>query len=268
MNTHPIQNIQDFRIKKEKKEKITVLTCYDYSFAKILGYTSLDIILIGDSLSSVIQGRENTLSVTVQDMIYHAKAVRRALPDTFIIVDMPFLSYQVSSKLAIKNAGKIIKRANVQAVKMEGGIEIVPTIQRLLDAKIPVMGHIGLEPQSILQIGKYSLRGKDPKEKEDLIKNANALEKAGCFALVLEMIPKELAKTITEQLTIPTIGIGSGKHTDGQVLVLQDMLGFNNEHSPKFLKKYANLHETIEKSVEEYCNDVRKEKFPTDKESF
>ncbi|MDH5718324.1 MAG: 3-methyl-2-oxobutanoate hydroxymethyltransferase [Spirochaetia bacterium] len=263
-----ITKIQDFTAKKQKGEKITVLTCYDYSMAKLLSKTSIDTVLVGDSLAGVFQGHKNTLPVTLDEMIYHAKTVRRGLPDAFITVDMPFLSFQISPEKTVKNAGRIMKEAQCDAVKLEGAGYLIETIKKLTDASIPVMGHLGLTPQSVLKTGGYKLQAKEKKEQENLIKDALAIEKAGCFAMVLEMIPADLAKEVSKKLKIPTIGIGAGAGADGQVLVINDLLGIDADFSPKFVRRYANLSEQIITSVENFCLDVRKKEFPGKKESF
>ena len=266
MDVKTITKVSDFTAKKKNGEKITVLTCYDYSMAKLLSKTSVDTVLVGDSLASVFQGHKNTLPVTLDEMIYHARAVRRGLPDAFITVDMPFLSFQVSPEETVKNAGRILKETGCDAVKIEG--VFFETIEKMLKASIPVMGHLGLTPQSVLKFGGYSLRAKQKDEQYKLIEDALALQSAGCFGMVLEMIPASLTETISKKLEIPTIGIGAGPDADGQVLVINDLLGIDEDFSPKFVRKYADLSSTIMSAVEKYCVDVRKKDFPSEKESF
>ena len=216
-----------FRKKKLSGEKITMFTCYDYSSAKLLSETDLDVILVGDSLGNVIQGLDNTMPVTIEDMIYHTRAVRRALPDIFIVTDLPFLSYHVSKEDTVRNAGKIMKESGANAVKLEGGAEIIDSVKALIAAKIPVMGHLGLTPQSFQVFGGFKVQGKDYNTAKRIIEDALLLESAGVFAIVLEGVPEKLATLISKMLKIPTIGIGAGNNTDGQVLVFQDALGIN-----------------------------------------
>lgn len=264
----PIYKIQDFMQKKITQEKITMLTCYDYLSAKLLSRSSIDTILVGDSLSSVMQGMPNTLSVTVDEIIYHSKAVRRGYPDIFITADLPFLSYQTSDVQAVENAGRILKESNANAVKIEGGSAFASTIEALVRASIPVMGHLGLTPQSYHSLGGYRVQAKEKDEQEKLLADALALQEAGAFALVLELVPAQLAKQVTESLSIPTIGIGAGSFCDGQVLVWHDMLGINPDFSPKFVRNFANLAEHIGTGVEQYCQEVRAQSFPLDSESY
>ena len=266
MNVKPITKISDFLYKKKNGEKISVLTCYDYSIAKLLSKTSVDTVLVGDSLANVFQGRKNTLPVTLDEMIYHAKAVRRGCPDAFITVDMPFLSFQVSPEETVKNAGRILKETGCDAVKIEG--VFYETIEKMVKASIPVMGHLGLTPQSVLKFGGYGLQAKQKEEQYKLIEDALSLQSAGCFSMVLEMIPAALTGEISKKLEIPTIGIGAGPNADGQVLVINDLLGIDEDFSPKFVRKYADLSSVIMTAVENYCADVRKKDFPSEKESF
>ncbi len=250
---------------KKNKEKITMLTCYDYSFASILNETDIDAILVGDSLGMTFQGAEDTLSVTVDDMIYHTKAVKKGAKNKFIITDMPFLSYHVSIEDTIRNAGRIIKEGGAEAVKVEGGKEIVDKVKALIDAKIPVMGHLGLTPQSINIFGGYKVQGKILEEAERIIEDAMLLEKVGVFAIVLECIPEKIAQLITQRLKIATIGIGAGRFTDGQILVINDALGIFKDFTPKFVKKFIDLSPVIKNGVNNYIDEVKNKTFP-DKE--
>lgn len=263
-----IHNINDFLKKKKNGEKITMITAYDYTMANLLSRTSIDCVLIGDSLGNVIQGNSNTIPVTLDEIIYHAKLVRKALPDTFLIADMPFLSYQISDSEAVRNAGRILKETQVDAVKLEGGIEFVETIQKITRASIPVMGHVGLTPQSVLRFGGYKVQGKSPSDKEKILNDAKSIQDAGAFGLVAEVIPESLGKSLSESLKIPVIGIGAGNHVDGQVLVIQDMLGMNPDFHPKMVRRYAEMGNEIIQSVENYCLDVRESKFPSDQETY
>lgn len=256
-----------FQNMKRKSEKITILTAYDYPTAKILDRAGVEAILVGDSLGNTVLGYENTLNVTMEEMLHHSKAVSRAIENTFVIGDMPFLSYQTSVEKAVQNAGRFVKEANLEAVKVEGGMESIEQIEKIIEAGIPVMGHLGLTPQRILQFGKYRTRGKSAEEAQKIISDAKKLEEAGVFSIVLESIPSELAKTITEKIEIPTIGIGAGPHCDGQVLVLYDILGLS-ELSPKFVKKYTDLNASIEKAVEKFRDEVKSGKFPDSEHSY
>lgn len=257
-----INNINDFRKMKEAGEKISMLTCYDYTFARLLDQSCVDTLLIGDSLGNVYAGYENTLPVEVDDIIYHSRAVRRGAPDKFIIADLPYLSYQVSDEEAVRNAGLIIKQSNVDAVKLEGGIEFCSTVRALVRASIPVVGHLGLVPQSVHKFGGYFVQGRGEEASAKLLNDALELEKAGAFALVLEKVPEELAQRVTKELSIPVIGIGAGRYCDGQVLVITDLLGLDESFNPKFLKKYANLSETTINAVNGYSDEVKKGVFP------
>ncbi len=250
--------------KKDKNEKIIMLTSYDYCFARIVDEAGIDIILVGDSLGMVFAGEENTLSVTLDQMIYHTKAVKKAVKNAFVVIDMPFLTYHVSIEKSIENAGKAIKESGAEAVKIEGGINVSSTIEALTRAGIPVMAHIGLTPQYIHQLGGFKIQ----KEKEKLLKDAKAVEDAGAFSIVLECIPEEIAKEITESLTIPTIGIGAGRYCDGQVLVINDMLGLFDRFLPKFVKKYADLKKEAMNAINEFINEVKNGKFPTEEHIF
>jgi len=251
---------------KEKKEKIVALTAYDYLTAKILDESGVDLILVGDSAANVIFGYETTLPIDLSAMLMFTSAVARAVKRAFVVGDMPFLSYQISKEEALKNAGLFLK-AGAQGVKLEGGEPVVPIVEHLVKFGIPVMGHLGLTPQSVHQLGGYKLQARTKEEQEKLLKDALMLEEAGCFAIVLEKVPMEVAKIVTERLKIPTIGIGAGPYCDGQILVLHDMLGLN-EKKFKFVKRYADLLTLIKKAVSEYLEEVKKGKFPNEEHSF
>ncbi|MGQ9862868.1 MAG: 3-methyl-2-oxobutanoate hydroxymethyltransferase [Bacteroidia bacterium] len=253
---------------KNRKEKISMLTAYDYTFARILDQAGIDAILVGDSASNVILGHQTTLPITLDEMIYHAKAVIRGVSRAMVIVDMPFGSYQGDPKRALRNAIRIMKESGAHAIKVEGGQEILPSLRRIVSAGIPVMGHLGLTPQSIYQFGGYRVRAKDPQEAQKLLENALRLEENGIFALVLEKIPHILGREVTDRLRIPTIGIGAGPACDGQVLVLHDMLGLTKGFSPRFLRRYANLFETVLQAAQAYIHDVKNQAFPTLAESY
>ena len=262
VTTHTLQEM------KRAGEKITMLTAYDYSLAKLVDRGGVDVILVGDSASNVMAGRDTTVPMSLDHMIYHAQCVERAVDRALIVVDMPFGSYQGNSAIALESAIRIMKESNGHAVKLEGGTEIVGSIERILTAGIPVMGHLGLTPQSIYKFGTYSVRAKEEEEAEKLISDAKVLEAAGCFAIVLEKIPAHLAKKVSESISIPTIGIGAGPDCDGQVLVLHDMLGITTDFSPRFLRRYLDLENQITNAVEQYCSDVRSKDFPNDEESY
>ena len=257
---------------KEQGEKIAMLTAYDFTTARILDRSGVDVILVGDSASNVFSGHNTTLPITIEEMIYHAKAVVRGVQAetsrAMVVIDMPFMSYQLSSEEALRNAGKIMKDNECDAVKMEGGAVIVDTVKRITDVGIPVMGHLGLTPQSIYRFGSYKVRAREKTEAEELLRDAVRLEKAGAFALVLEKIPADLAVEVTRSVSIPTIGIGAGMSCDGQVLVINDMLGLNTEFHPRFVRKYAELDSIIHDAVTRYVDDVRKEQFPSEEESY
>jgi 3-methyl-2-oxobutanoate hydroxymethyltransferase len=253
---------------KAQGQKIAVLTAYDYSFARILDEAGLDVLLVGDSASNVMHGHETTLPITLDQMIDHASAVVRAVSRALVVVDMPFGSYQGDSQLALQSAVRIMKEAGAHAVKVEGGAIIAESIQRILSAGIPVMGHLGLTPQSIYKFGTYVARATAQEEAEQLLRDAQLLQELGCFAMVLEKIPALLAERVSKLLTIPTIGIGAGPHTDGQVLVTQDMLGINKEFSPRFLRRYAQLNDVMTEAFRQYLADVRAGKFPSADESY
>lgn len=257
----------DFLEKKRKGEKITILTAYDYLTAKIVDSAGVDAILVGDSLGMVALGYKSTIPVTMEEMIHHTKAVVRGRKNAMVIFDMPFLSYQTGVRDAVLNAGRALKETGCDAVKIEGGVEQAETIRALVNAGIPVMGHVGLQPQSVNVYGGYRLRGKG-EERERIIEDAKAVEEAGAFAVVLEKIPAELAKEITEMLSIPTIGIGAGKFCDGQVLVFHDMVGLFEDFKPKFVKRYAELGKLAREAVEKFIEEVKSGKFPDEEHSY
>ncbi len=254
--------------KKQRGEKISMLTAYDYSSAKIVDESGIDVILVGDSASNVMAGNVTTLPITLDQMIYHAKSVMKAVKRALVVVDLPFGSYQGNSKEALASAIRIMKESHAEAVKMEGGAEIRESVERILCAGIPVMGHLGLTPQSINKFGTYSVRAREEEEARKLIADAKLLEEIGCFAIVLEKIPAKLAAEVSAQLTIPTIGIGAGGGTDGQVLVMHDMLGINSGFSPRFLRRYANLAEIMHNAIGRYVEDVKSGDFPSETESY
>ena len=262
VTTHRLQEM------KQRGEKISMLTAYDYSMATVIDGAGIDVILVGDSASNVMAGNTTTLPITVEQMIYHGKSVMNAVQRAMVVVDMPFGSYQGNAVEAVANAIKIMKEAQVDCLKLEGGKEIIESVERILSAGIPVMGHLGLMPQSINKYGTYTVRGKEEKEANQLIEDAHLLQKTGCCALVLEKIPAELAQQIASELTIPIIGIGAGAGVDGQVLVMHDMLGLNKGFSPRFLRRYANLFDVITEAVQNYVNDVKSSDFPSKSESY
>ena len=268
----PHVTTRKLREMKGQGEKIAMLTCYDYTTARILDRSGVDILLVGDSASNVFSGHDTTLPITIEEMIYHAKAVVRGVQAetsrAMVIIDMPFMSYQLSSEEALRNAGMIMKDNECDAVKLEGGKVIADTVKRITDVGIPVMGHLGLTPQSIYKFGSYKVRAREEKEAEELLRDAALLEKAGAFAVVLEKIPADLAAKVTESISIPTIGIGAGCGCDGQVLVINDMLGLNTEFHPRFVRKYADLDTVVHDAVSRYVEDVRKGDFPTERESY
>lgn len=253
---------------KQNGEKISMLTSYDYSMAKIVDSANVDVILVGDSASNVMAGHETTLPITLDQMIYHASSVVRAANRALIVVDIPFGSYQSDSKEALRSAIRIMKESGAHAVKVEGGIEIKDSVKRILQAGIPVMGHLGLTPQSIYKFGTYTVRAKEEAEAEKLKEDAKFLEKIGCFGIVLEKIPAELAKEVAESVSIPIIGIGAGGGVDGQVLVVHDLLGMTHEFNPRFLRRYLNLYDEMGKAISQYVDDVKSKDFPNDGESY
>ncbi len=253
---------------KRRGEKITMLTAYDYLVARLLDEVGIDVILVGDSLSNVVQGNVTTLPVTLDDMIYHAKAVKRAVRNALIVVDMPFMSYQNNEEEAVRNAGRIMKDVGVGAVKLEGGAYIADTVRHLVQIGIPVMGHLGLTPQAINKFGTYEVRATEKKEAQQLLRDAKILADAGVFAIVLEKIPAALARKVTQSVPVPTIGIGAGPHCDGQVLVVYDMLGLTEDFRPRFVRRYAELAETLRTAFRSYINDIRSGTFPSKEESY
>ncbi|MAZ93801.1 MAG: 3-methyl-2-oxobutanoate hydroxymethyltransferase [Bacteroidales bacterium] len=262
ITTHVLQEM------KQKGEKIAMLTGYDYSMAKLLDEARIDVILVGDSASNVMAGHKTTLPITLDEMIYHASSVMRAIERALVIVDLPFGTYQGNSIEALNSAIRIMKESGANAIKMEGGEEILESIDRVLSAGIPVIGHLGLTPQSINKFGTYVVRATEQEEAEKLKRDAKILESAGCFGVVLEKIPTALAEDVTNSISIPTIGIGAGPYVDGQVLVLHDMLGINQDFTPRFLRRYHNLHDEMVKAFESYIDDVKEVKFPNEKERY
>ncbi len=262
ITTHVLQEM------KLKGEKIAMLTAYDYSMAKILDYAGIDVILVGDSAANVMAGHKTTLPITLNEMIYHASSVMRAVERALVVVDLPFGTYQGNSREALGSAIRIMKESNANAVKLEGGREIKDSIDRILSAGIPVMGHLGLTPQSINKFGTYVVRAREEEEAQRLKEDAKLLEEIGCFSVVLEKIPAKLATQVTESIRIPTIGIGAGSGVDGQVLVLHDMLGINHDFSPRFLRRYHNLFDEMKGSVEMYIKDVKSKDFPNERERY
>lgn len=262
ITTHTLQKM------KAGGEKISMLTAYDYSFAGIFDAAGMDVILVGDSASNVMAGHETTLPITLDQMIYHAASVIRAVKRSLVVVDLPFGTYQSNSEIALASAIRIMKETGAHAIKLEGGEEVLESIERIVKAGIPVMGHLGLTPQSIYQFGTYAVRATQNEEAQKLQNDVQLLQKAGCFAVVLEKIPAQLAKKVTESVNIPTIGIGAGPHCDGQVLVMHDMLGINTEFKPRFLRQYLNLYEQITLAVKQYVADVKSNDFPNDNESY
>lgn len=271
MSTHgPLSQITTAAIRdmKQKKQKVTMLTAYDFGTAAIVDEAGIDIILVGDSLGMVVLGYDSTLPVTMEDMIHHTKAVSRGAKRAMVLGDMPFMSYQASVDEAVRNAGRFLQEAGAHGVKLEGGREVAEVTRRIASAGIPVMAHLGLTPQSVHQLGGYKVQGKGDTAAKRMIEDAQILEEAGAFAVVLECVPVPLAREITESLTITTIGIGAGVHCDGQVLVVNDMLGIFERFTPKFVKKYANLNSQMKEAVRQYCNEVRAGEFPDDAHSF
>ncbi len=262
VTTHTLQEM------KRASENITMLTSYDYSLARLVDSAGIDVILVGDSASNVMAGNDTTVPITLEHMIYHAQCVVNGVDRALVVVDMPFGTYQGDTKLALKSAIRIMKESAGHAVKLEGGVEITDSIKRILTAGIPVMGHLGLTPQSIYKFGTYGVRAKGDEEAERLISDALELQESGCFAIVLEKIPADLAKMVSDRLDIPTIGIGAGPHCDGQVLVLHDMLGITKDFSPRFLRRYADLGDAVDNAVKQYITDVRSGDFPNDEESY
>lgn len=260
--------VKTFQKMKQRGEKIAILTAYDFFTAKILDEIGIDSILVGDSANMVFYGAKSTLSITLEQMLYHTQAVSKAVKRALVIGDMPFLSYQTTISEAILNAGRFLKEGEAEGVKIEGGLEMVETVKRLIEVGIPVMGHIGMTPQSIGKFGGYLVQGKNEKGAQYLLDSAKALEEAGCFSIVLECIPRELSKKITSSLKIPTIGIGAGLDCDGQVLVVNDILGLYEEFKPKFVRRYAELAKEIRKACKNFIEDVKAKKYPAEEESY
>lgn len=256
------------QVMKQQGEKISMLTAYDFSMARILDDAGIDVLLVGDSASNVMAGHETTLPITLDQMIYHAQSVVRAINRCLVVVDLPFGTYQGNSKEALNSAIRIMKETGAHAIKLEGGEEVVDSIKRIISAGVPVMGHLGLTPQSIYKFGTYAVRAKEEAEAEALVKNARLLEEAGCFSIVLEKIPAALGLRVAEEVKIPIIGIGAGGGVDGQVLVMHDMLGINKDFSPRFLRRYLNLYDQIKTATEQYIQDVKSEDFPNEKEQY
>ena len=260
--------IHTLRKMKAAGERISVLTCYDATFAALLDASPVEVLLVGDSLGMVIQGQKSTLPVTVDDVVYHLKAVTRHAQRAHVVGDMPFMSYQASVDAAVENAGRLVAEGGAESVKLEGGAEFADVVRKIVRAGIPVMGHLGLTPQSVHKMGGYVVQGRDEEKAARLLEDAKALEQAGCYSIVLEGIPLDLGRRVTEALSIPTIGIGAGPHCDGQVLVVYDMLGMNPAFAPKFVKRYAELHRVIEEAVGRYVAEVRDGSFPSAAHSF
>ncbi len=258
----------DFKKRKKNGEKITMVTAYDYTFAKLVEEAGIEAILVGDSLGMTVLGYEDTLAVTIEDMIHHTRAVRRGAQNPLIVIDMPFMSYRVSIEKTVENAGRMIKETGANAVKLEGGESVADEVRAIVRAQIPVMGHIGLTPQSVNAFGGFKIQGKSVEVAEQLIRDAKALEAAGCFAIVVECVPAKLAKMITESIGIPTIGIGAGAGCDGQVLVLQDMLGVYSDLAPKFVKRFAQLRQPIVGALSRYSEEVKSGAFPSAEHEF
>lgn len=262
VTTHTLQEM------KERGEKIAMLTAYDYSMATILDDAGLDVLLVGDSASNVMAGHETTLPITLDQMIYHASSVVRAAKRSFVVVDLPFGTYQGNSKEALNSSIRIMKESGAHGVKLEGGEEVIDSVKRIITAGIPVMGHLGLTPQSIYKFGTYTVRAKEEAEAQKLLKDAQLLQEAGCFSLVLEKIPAKLGKQVSESLIIPTIGIGAGNDCDGQVLVVNDMIGLTKGFHPRFLRQYINMYEGVLSAAKSYIADVKSKDFPNDKEQY
>lgn len=269
-NNKEVKKVTTNTLQKMKAagEKIAMLTAYDFSFAKIIDGAGIDVILVGDSASNVMAGHETTLPITLDQMIYHACSVIRGIDRCLVVVDLPFGSYQSNSDIALASAVRIMKETGAHSIKLEGGAEVLDSIRKIVSAGIPVMGHLGLTPQSIYKFGTYTVRAKEKDEADKLRKDALLLEEAGCFAVVLEKIPAELAKEVSASISIPTIGIGAGMHCDGQVLVMHDMLGINTEFKPRFLRQYLNIHEQATKAVQQYISDVKSKDFPKESEQY
>ena len=253
---------------KRKGEKISMLTAYDYTMARIVDQAGIDVILVGDSASNVMAGHDTTIPMTLDQMIYHASCVVRGVDQALVVADLPFMSYQVTGREALISAGRMMKEAGAHGVKLEGGEAVADTVKRIVDAGIPVMGHLGLTPQSIYSFGTYKVRAREEAEAEKLIRDAEKLEQCGVFSIVLEKIPSRLADQVTQAVSVPTIGIGAGPNCDGQVLVIHDMLGLNKEFQPRFLRRYADLHREMSDAVSHYIRDVKELDFPNEQESY
>ena len=262
ITTHTLQKM------KSNGEKISMITAYDFSFARIFDAAGIDVILVGDSASNVMAGHETTLPITLDQMVYHASSVMRGASRCLVVVDLPFGSYQSNSDIALASAVRIMKETGAHSIKLEGGEEVLESVKRIISAGVPVMGHLGLTPQSIYKFGTYKVRAREETEAAKLKKDAGLLQTAGCFAIVLEKIPAALAKEVSESLSIPTIGIGAGQHCDGQVLVMHDLLGINTEFKPRFLRQYLNVHEQTTAAIKQYIKDVKMKDFPSDKEQY
>jgi len=262
ITTHTLQKM------KESGERISMITAYDYSFAGIFDAAGIDVILVGDSASNVMAGHVTTLPITLDQMIYHAASVVRGIDRCLVVVDLPFGSYQGNSKEALASTIRIMKETGAHAIKLEGGEEVVESVKRIISSGVPVMGHLGLTPQSIYKFGTYTVRAKEDEEAEKLRRDAKLLQEAGCFAIVLEKIPAMLAKEVSESLTIPTIGIGAGRYCDGQVLVMHDLLGINHQFKPRFLRQYLNLYKEVTDAVQQYVSDVKSKSFPSESEQY
>ncbi|MFN7589590.1 MAG: 3-methyl-2-oxobutanoate hydroxymethyltransferase [Planctomycetota bacterium] len=256
------------RAQKAERRRITALTAYDHLFAGLLDAAGVDVLLVGDSVATVVQGRDTTVPVTMDQMVYHCDMVARGTKRALVVGDLPFLSYQVGVEDALRNAGRLLKEGGAEAVKLEGGAAFAPTVQRLVGAGIPVMGHVGLTPQSIHQFGSYRARGQDDAEQRRIVDDARSLEQAGAFALVVEKVPAELGRTLASAVTIPVIGIGAGPHVDGQILVTPDLLGLFTRFRPRFVRRYAELADVIGKAIRGYCQDVQNGSFPSESESY
>lgn len=261
-------NVTTLRQMKADAERITMVTCYDATFARLCDRGGADVLLVGDSLGMVIQGETTTIPVTLDDIIYHTRAVRRGVERAHVVADMPFMSYQTGVQDALQNAGRLLKEGNAESVKLEGGVELAETVDRFVRAGIPVMGHVGLTPQSVHAMGGFKIQGRDPDSARAILRDAKAIEQAGAYAIVLEGMPVELARVITAQLSIPTIGIGAGPDCDGQVLVLYDLLGMNAEFAPKFVKRYAELSTLVPDAVKAFKDEVRSGAFPAEAHTF
>jgi 3-methyl-2-oxobutanoate hydroxymethyltransferase len=268
---HQLENqstVISLQKKKKNGQKITAITAYDFPTAKVASDAGIDLILVGDSLGMVLQGHSSTLKTTLEEMIYHTRMVTSARPTSLVVTDMPFGSYHISVEQAVENAVRCVREGGAQAVKLEGGKNRFKAIEAIIDAEIPVLGHLGLTPQSILKLGGFKIQGKEEKSAEEILEDAIQLEKQGVFAIVLESIPTELAQRITARLTIPTIGIGAGKYCDGQILVFHDLVGFTNLYYPKFVRKYADVYSTIHQAIGNYIKDIQTGDFPGEKESY